>query len=88
MYSMTIYVRPLDGRAVLRMDLLIEIMLVFRLARCHRESIFDEELPVIGEVRKLPDFVTLFGAGCDNVILAGKIGGVAVDEFVHGGEQE
>jgi hypothetical protein len=43
------------------MDLLIEILLVFRLARCYRESVFDEELPVLREVLELPNFVTVFG---------------------------
>lgn len=57
------------------MGLLIEILLVFRLARCYPQSVFNEELPVLREVYELPDFVTVFGAGCDNVILAGKIGG-------------
>ena len=70
----TIYLRDLDGRAALRIDLLIEIVLGFRLAYCHRESIFDEELPVLGEVREVPGLVTYFGACCDNVILARKIG--------------
>jgi hypothetical protein len=83
-----IYLGDLEGRASLRIDLLIEILLVFCLARCHRESIFDEELPVLGEIRKLPDFVTIFGAGCDDFILAGKIRDIVVDKFVHSGMQE
>jgi hypothetical protein len=87
-YKGTIYLRDLEGYVALRLDLLIEILLVFRLARCYRESVFDEELPVFREVRELPDFVAVFGAGCDNIILAGKIGGIAVDEFVHGRAQE
>ena len=53
----TRYLGDLDGRAAQRMDLLMEIVLGFRLARCHRESIFDEELPLLGEVRELPGFV-------------------------------
>ena len=70
------------------MDLLVEILLVFRFIWCHRESIFDEELPVLGEVRELPGFGTIFVAGFDNLILAGKIGGITVDEFVHSRVQE
>jgi hypothetical protein len=46
-------------------------VLGFRLARCHRESIFDEELPVLGEILEMPGFVALFGAAYDNGILAG-----------------
>jgi hypothetical protein len=66
----TIYLGDLDSRAGLRMDLLVEIGLGFRLARCHRESLFDGVLPVLGEVLEMPNFVILFGAGCDKVYLA------------------
>ena len=81
----TIYLRDLDGRPALRMDPLIEIALVLRLTRCHCKSIFNEEFPVLGEVRELPGIVAIFGAGCNNIILAREIGGIAVDKFVHGG---
>jgi hypothetical protein len=70
----TIYLGDLEGRASLRIDLLIEILLGFRLARCYREPIFDEELPVLRDIRKLPDTVTILGAGCDNVIWLGRLG--------------
>ena len=68
------YIGDLDGRPALRVDLLIEIALVFRLAHCHCKSIFGEEFPVLGEVRELLGFVAVFSAGCNNILLAGKIG--------------
>jgi len=81
----TIYIGDLDRHPALRVDLLIEIALAIRLAHCHCKSIFNEEFPVLGEVRELPGFVAVFGAGCNNIFLVGKIGGIAVDKFVHGG---
>ena len=74
----TIYLGDLDGRPALRRDLLIKIALGFRLTHCHCKSIFDEEFPVLREVRELLGFVTIFDAGCNNILLAGKIGGISV----------
>ena len=62
----------------------MKILLRFHLTNGYVESIFDEEFPILREVRELSIDIALLIASCNNFIWAGKIRSALRNEVTKG----